>query len=284
MALSSLQLEAFYVLAQCGQFTAAGKRLGITQSALSQRISNLEEDLGTTLFIRDRTGPKLTEAGLELLRFCQAKEGLEAEVISLVRNGQKNQIGGVLRIAGFSTVMDSVVLPSLAPLLITHPNIQLVGLTAELVDLPELLRTGKVDFIVSDQAPKQHGIQGLFMGEESYVLVEKRGAAVPNIYLDHDEDDQTTHRYCKLAGIKGRIQRHFLDDVSGIIAATALGLGKAVLPVHLVKKLSHLRILNPRMRLTSNVYLHYYNQAYYTKLHELTVEALQVGVPKHLGT
>ncbi len=282
MALSSLQLEAFYVLAQSGQFTVAGKRLGITQSALSQRISNLEKELGTTLFIRGRTGPKLTETGLELLRYCQAKEGLEAEVVSRVRAGQKGDVVGILRIAGFSTVMDSVVLPALAPLLKKHPKVQLVSLTAELVDLPELLRNGKVDFIIYDQGPKQHGIQGLLMGEEKNVLVALKNASVPNIYLDHDENDQTTYRYCKLAGIKGKIHRHFLDDASGILAAVNLGLGKAVLPLHQVKNSTKLTIIHPDTTLDSPVYLHYYEQLYYSNLHKLTVEALQEGLPKFL--
>ena len=283
MALSSIQLEAFFVLAQSGQFTIAGKRLGITQSALSQRISNLEEELGTTLLIRNRTGPQLTESGLELLRYCQAKEGLESEVMSRVKTTSKQDIGGVLRIAGFSTVMDSVVLPAIAPLLKKHPRVQLVYQTAELAELPELLKMGKVDFLITDEESKQHGIQSHLLGEERNVLVEKKDGNIPDVYLDHDENDQTTFRYCKIAKIKGKIERHYLDGISGIIAATNLGLGKAVLPIHLLKGSHDLKVLFPKISLNTPVYLQYYQQSYYSRLHQLTVETLLDNTSKHLG-
>lgn len=41
--------------------------------ALSQRVLILEEELGTTLFIRDRAGLKLTDSALGLIRYCQMK-------------------------------------------------------------------------------------------------------------------------------------------------------------------------------------------------------------------
>ncbi len=282
MSLSSLQLEAFFTLAQCGQFTVAGKRLGITQSALSQRISNLEEELETTLFIRHRTGPKLTETGLELLRYCQAKNSLEAEVMTRVRTKSKNEVGGVLRIAGFSTVMNSVVLPAIAPILKKHPKIQLSYHIAELGDLKSMLNNGSIDFLIFDEEPTQHGILGQFVGNENNVLVAKKDEQVPNIYLDHDENDQTTFRYCKAAHIKGKIERHFVDDVNGILTAVNLGLGKAVLPMHLLKTHRDLRVINPKVSFTTPIYLHYHQQLYYSQLHQLALEALLQNIPKHL--
>ncbi|MCO4756243.1 MAG: LysR family transcriptional regulator, partial [Bacteriovoracaceae bacterium] len=46
MSLSSLYLDAFYAVVQNGSFTNASKALAITQSALSQRVLNLENELG----------------------------------------------------------------------------------------------------------------------------------------------------------------------------------------------------------------------------------------------
>lgn len=50
------------------------KALNITQSALPQRILNLESDLGSTLFIRESSGILLTELGQRMLRYCQMKD------------------------------------------------------------------------------------------------------------------------------------------------------------------------------------------------------------------
>jgi len=77
MGLSSSHLEAFAAVAQAGGFSKAAKILHLTQSALSQRIMNLEDDLAITLFIRDPSGLRLTPAGDELLRYWQMHHGLE---------------------------------------------------------------------------------------------------------------------------------------------------------------------------------------------------------------
>src|SRR5277367_1934255 len=93
--LSLDQIRTFIAAAEEGSFSAAGRRLGRAQSAVSQTVANLEGQIGVLLF--DRTGrkPVLSEQGHALLqeargvaagidRFkARAKglaEGLEAEL------------------------------------------------------------------------------------------------------------------------------------------------------------------------------------------------------------
>ena len=63
MSLSSLQIDAFLAVCETKSFTAAAAKLHITQSALSQRIKNLEDELGSTLFVRESTGVRTTDLG-----------------------------------------------------------------------------------------------------------------------------------------------------------------------------------------------------------------------------
>lgn len=49
-------LSAFEAAARLASFTAAARELGSTQPAVSQRVVQLEEDLGTPLFERGRRG------------------------------------------------------------------------------------------------------------------------------------------------------------------------------------------------------------------------------------
>ncbi|KAA8887380.1 LysR family transcriptional regulator, partial [Nocardia colli] len=58
-----------YVLAvaEDGTFTGAATQLGITQPALSRAVRALETTLGTELFVRDRHGVTLTDAGRALV-------------------------------------------------------------------------------------------------------------------------------------------------------------------------------------------------------------------------
>ncbi|MBR5746442.1 MAG: LysR family transcriptional regulator, partial [Clostridia bacterium] len=52
--------KVFYTVAECGSFSDAAKKLFITQSAVSQQIKSLENELGALLFVRGRKGAKLT--------------------------------------------------------------------------------------------------------------------------------------------------------------------------------------------------------------------------------
>lgn len=60
-------LCAFDLVAQHGNFTRAAEALGISQSAISQRIKSLELELGVVLFRREHRGVTLTNEGLRLL-------------------------------------------------------------------------------------------------------------------------------------------------------------------------------------------------------------------------
>lgn len=64
------QLEAFVTAAQTGSFSAAARRLGKAQSAISTAVSNLELDSGVELFDRSSRNPVLTVAGTALLEYA----------------------------------------------------------------------------------------------------------------------------------------------------------------------------------------------------------------------
>ena len=60
--------KTFYVVAKNKNITKASQELLISQPAVSKAIKNLENQLDCTLFIRNRSGVYLTEAGLELYK------------------------------------------------------------------------------------------------------------------------------------------------------------------------------------------------------------------------
>lgn len=286
MALSASHLEAFATCAQLGSFTQAAERLHITQSALSQRIMNLEEDLGMTLLIRERAGLRLTEAGESLLRYCKTKDHLETELLQRLRGPGEGGLRGQLRIGGFSSIVRSLVLPAMAPLLREHPGLQLKLLTQELYELPALLKSGAIDYMILDEELKLDGVVAHRLGHERCVLVQKRGYRGPDVYLDHDEKDVTTFRYFESGSAsKARsawrkksaagLQHRYLDDIYGIIDGVRLGLGRAVLPLHLIQGASDLEVLEPRRTFDVPVVLHHYEQPYTTRLHEAVTRALK---------
>jgi DNA-binding transcriptional LysR family regulator len=63
MSLPSLFLDAFVEVCRTRHFSNAAKNLFITQSALTQRIQKLEEEIHTKFFVRNRSQVSLIEAG-----------------------------------------------------------------------------------------------------------------------------------------------------------------------------------------------------------------------------
>lgn len=276
MKLNSAQLEAFQVAARMLNFTRAAAFLHITQSALSQRISKLEDELGTALFIRDRTSVRLTEAGQQTLRFCRLHETAESELLGRLK-GQRGGFGGVLRVGGFSSVNRSLVLPALAGLLGAHPALSFQLFTREMGELDSLLKSSEADYILMSRRSGSAEIESLFLGvEESVMVRSKKATKVEGIYLDHDENDEVTRNYFrqnKLAfNPKGM---RYLDDVYGLLDGVRAGYGMAVLPLHLISDVKDLEPVHPSRKFRVPVYLQYFALPYYRPLHAQVVEAIR---------
>ena len=63
-------LQAFVAVCESGSMTAAAKRIGVSQSAISQSIATLEREHGTALFDRDSRPPRPNTAGRALLELA----------------------------------------------------------------------------------------------------------------------------------------------------------------------------------------------------------------------
>lgn len=275
MKLNSSQLEAFYTVAKTLNFTKAATILNVTQSALSQRIAKLEEELGTTLFIRDRTSIRLTEAGQKLLRFCQMNDAAESEFLALLQDS-KTDYAGTLRIGGFSSVNRSIVVPALKNLMTKNPRLSIQLLTKELSDLPGLLKSAEADYIITNIKSDSPDIESVFLGIEENVLVKLKKAQDSEIYLDHDERDPSTKSYFSQNKMSFKpTGMRYLDDVYGLIDGVKNGYGKAVLPLHLIENDSTLEVIELKKTLKVQVYLQYFIQPFYRRVHSVIVDELE---------
>lgn len=276
MSLPSLYLDAFMAVAQTQGFSSAASILNMTQSALSQRIKNLEEHLGLTLFIRTSNGANLTEQGERLLRYCQTRNSLESELVQELNGIKTSEISGTIRLACYSSIFRSVLIPALQPLLDQYPQILCHFMCADMNELPGLLQRNEVDFIVMDYRLEKSNLETKTLGQEKYVLIEGRKKTNrDDIFLDNDSSDQATENFFKAQGKKNqKFRRSYFDDCYGIIDGVALGLGKAVMPEHLVADNSQIKISKEFKPYKVDVVLHYYHQPFYSKTHQAVVQAL----------
>ena len=65
------QLKYVIQIAQCGSISTAAQKLFITQPSLSKAVSDLEKEMGITIFCRSSRGVYLTEDGSKFLSYAR---------------------------------------------------------------------------------------------------------------------------------------------------------------------------------------------------------------------
>lgn len=117
-------LLSFITVAREGSFTRAAAQLGVTQPALSQAISGLEECMKIRLLTRTTRSVSPTAAGERLLQSVgQRIDEIEAELDMLTALREKP--AGTVRITCGPNVLKNTLLPRLTPLLREYPDIHL---------------------------------------------------------------------------------------------------------------------------------------------------------------
>ena len=116
-------LAAFVAVARERSFTKAAAKLGVSQSALSHTIRELETRLGVRLLTRTTRSVSPTEPGERLLRTLAPRlEEIDTELASIAELREKP--AGTIRITATEFAIDTILLPKLAVLLRQYPDIK----------------------------------------------------------------------------------------------------------------------------------------------------------------
>lgn len=190
--------KTFLEIAETGSFVAAAGRLNVTQTAVSARVHALEEQLGRRLFVRNKSGARLTPAGERFVR--------HARTLVQVWDRARQQVGlpqGRVDIASVGAEI-SLWNPVLADWLVwmkhEAPDI---ALRAE-VDTPSRLldavHNGALDMAVLYDPPPQGGNSVVeLLAEEKLVLVTtrpdgERGPPEDYVQIDWGASFQASHQ------------------------------------------------------------------------------------------
>ncbi len=128
-------LYAFIAVATDRSFTRAAARLGLSQSALSHTIRQLEERLGLRLLMRTTRSVATTEAGARLLQIVAPRlEEIAAELQAL--SALRGKLSGNIRITTGDHAAQTVLWPKLAGFLPEYPDIKVeIALEYGLTDI-----------------------------------------------------------------------------------------------------------------------------------------------------
>jgi DNA-binding transcriptional LysR family regulator len=117
------ELKAFVAVVEAGGFSAAARRLGESQSAVSKAIGSLEKRLGVALFIRSTRAVNLTDQGQ---RYYDRTRPILAELDEADGETTSStlEVSGLVRIAAAATFGRLHVLPLIPGLLERHPGLE----------------------------------------------------------------------------------------------------------------------------------------------------------------
>src|SRR5215468_4053012 len=116
-------LAAFAVVGREKSFTRAAAKLGVSQSALSQTIRQLEARLGVRLLTRTTRSVAPTEAGERLLGVIAPRfDEIESELAAL--RELRHKPAGTVRITATEFAIDTILLAKLAPVMRANPDLK----------------------------------------------------------------------------------------------------------------------------------------------------------------
>lgn len=163
------QLEAFVTVADRRSFAAASKDLGLSASAVSQLISELEETLGFRLFDRTTRRVALSSAGREMLGQAQStmrNVGLVESFAADVRN----RSAGVVRV-GAPLVLASTLLPAaVRAFKESHPKVAIYIRDVAVEGIVHRIASGDLDLALGPDRPSDHAVASEAVFASPWVL------------------------------------------------------------------------------------------------------------------
>ena len=138
------QLEILQAIAETGSFTACGRKLHVSQSAISRQILLLEDELGEPLFLRVGRQVRMTPAAESLVQLGQRVFLDVRETVGAITD-RTRELRGTLRLAGGMTVCLYVFPPLLKHLRRVHPQLDVRLTVATAKQSVQAIRAGRVD-------------------------------------------------------------------------------------------------------------------------------------------
>lgn len=146
------QLRAFCSVVDMGSFRSAARQLDSAQSTLTESIQSLERELGVTLLVRSNLGISLTLAGKVFLTRARSiildcdRAVLDVRQWNAAREGQ-------IALGVSAEPLSACLMPVFSSFTRRFPNVQLHVASGKTKMLIEMIRAGRLDFVMCPLSP-----------------------------------------------------------------------------------------------------------------------------------
>lgn len=169
-AVNLIHLERIMFIAKIGNITEAAKQLYISQSALSQMVNTVEEELGTPIFDRRVKPLRLTKAGERYIAMARYITNAHNAMLNEIYN-IKSGTSGVIT-CGISARRSREMLPYiLRATSKAYPLMSVRLFTGEVSEFEALLLRGELDLAFGSLPPNDPNIGSFTLNDERYMLV-----------------------------------------------------------------------------------------------------------------
>ncbi len=167
------QLRSFLAVAEEGSISGAARKLHMAQPPLSIQMKQLEQEMGTRLFLRGARRIQLTDAGKILyqraLAMMELSEGIGKELSELGEG-----IRGTLRIGTVSTSGAALLYPRMASFHKAFPKVRYEIREGNTYQLMELLHEGAIELAVVRTPFRSNEVECVYLEPEPMVAAGKR--------------------------------------------------------------------------------------------------------------
>ncbi|MCD8357186.1 MAG: LysR family transcriptional regulator [Clostridia bacterium] len=202
-----------YIIAvyECGSFSAAAKKLYMTQPALSLAVKKAEQEMGVTLFDRSCKPLRLTESGEKYIQAAKQIFAIESELKDQF-HAIKSGVSGKITIGAASICMTYLIPQILERFSANYPNVSVEVREESFYTLKDILRAEEIDLILeTDWFEDDLASEKLF---RNTVLL-----AVPKTLISSGElikKGMTAEQICSNAFLKDAAPTICMSDVHSI--------------------------------------------------------------------
>ena len=231
-------IAEFIAVAETQGFSSAARRLGVSTSHVSRRVSALESSLGTALLARTTRKVRLTEAGHQYYRRCsELMFGLE-EANERV-SSEHVKLSGTLRVSAAGEFAEKFVAPALLEFAALHPELSLdIDFNSRMVNFVE----EGIDFSIRYGRLSDSGLVARKLVNRNLIAADSPEYLKQHGTPQHPEDIRA--HQCLIANndvwlfqskdgpmevkVKGKLKT---NSARSLIKACQLGLGITYMPV-----------------------------------------------------
>jgi DNA-binding transcriptional LysR family regulator len=162
-------LRVFEAAATTGGYSRAGELMGMSQSAVSQQIRQLEDELGTRLFDTLARPIRLTDAGAELLRHTRvilAQVGVAEDALTTLDGHYRGQLH-----VGVVSPAQYFVPRMLASFRVQHPDLRLKLSQGRRDQLLALLAERQLDLLIGGYPPAEADVEAEVFARHPHCII-----------------------------------------------------------------------------------------------------------------